>query len=128
VAGDYKVIDMPSMMARTVTKRSTENEDLWVRDDDWYDQIRAMYKALLSFFVNNSLLIREVSQSSIDDVVVMFSDLNGEGQALVHSGADDKWLSSFDRPGAVKPPSDTASLKKALNKIRAGERPHIIRQ
>lgn len=116
---DYKVIDMPSMMARTVTKQDPHDSQSWLRDDSWYEQIRAIYSSLLSFFERNGLLKKSIPRTSIDEVVVMFSDLNDDGQALVRSGADDKWLASFDRPGAAKSPSNTKSLEKALSKIKA---------
>jgi len=48
----------------------------------------------------------------------MLSDLNDEGQALVQSGADDRWIASFDKPGNTKPPSDLSSLKIELDSIR----------
>lgn len=115
---DYKVIDMPSRMARTVKKQDPRDSQTWVRDEGWYEQTRAIYSSLLSFFEQNGLLKKSIPGTSIDEVVVMFSDLNDDGQALVRSGADDKWLASFDRPGAAKSPPNTKSLEKALSKIK----------
>ena len=115
---DYKVIDMPSMMARLATTPAPHNAEKWVRDDSWYSQIRDIYSNLLDFFDRNNLVKNNIDRRCIDNVVVMFSDLTEEGQALVESGADDRWLASFDRPGSAKLPTDVSSLEKALRKIK----------
>ena len=115
---DYKVIDMPSMMARVVTTRSSFNNDEWAADINWYRQIKEIYRNLLQFLKENDLLRINLSDNPIEDVVIRFSDLTKEGQAFVRSGADEKWLASFDRHGSKKPPTDVSSLRRALSKIK----------
>jgi hypothetical protein len=119
---DYSVINMPSMMSRNVLVQDPNNPDNWVRDEAWYEATRATYAALLDFFKSNNLLKVDVETPRIDDVVLKLSDLNEEGQQLVKSGADDRWLASFDRPGSTKSPSDVSALEKALQRLRAAGR------
>lgn len=114
---DYTVIDMPTKLGRLVQKQDPFDPEVWIRDEDWYDQTRKIYGALVNFFADNGLIAKKMSIDPIDVVVIKLSDLTDKGQALVQSGADDRWLASFDRVGSTKSPSDTTSLKKALSKI-----------
>ena len=54
------------------------------------------------------LVVRRLveSQDDVDKVVPKFSELTSHGQAFVKSRADERWLASFDRPGAKRIPSD----------------------
>lgn len=115
---DYKFLDMPGMLATRVTRQDPHNREMWILDEGWYDRTRRLYASLLSFFQDNALIRAPASWSSIDEVVLMFSDLTDDGQALVRSGADDSWIDSFDRPGSKKDYANTKSLQRALDKIR----------
>jgi hypothetical protein len=119
---DYKVIDMPSMMARTVAFQDPANPSRWIRDDKWYYDIRVIYGSLLKFLKDNNLLKGDLEYSTIDDVVIMFTDLNALGQQLIKSGAKGRWLESFDRAESVKHPSDVRYLEKALSRITGHQR------
>lgn len=115
---DYKFLDMPGLLATRVTRQDPHNREMWILDEGWYDRTRRLYASLLSFFQDNALIRAPASWSSIDEVVLMFSDLTDDGQALVRSGADDSWIDSFDRPGSKKDYANTKSLQRALDKIR----------
>lgn len=114
---DYKLIDVPSMLSRDVRKRDPTNPSRWVKDETWYENIRQIYTTLVRFFLDHELLKNAVNTSSIDSVVIMFSDLNDAGKLLVKSGADERWLNSFDRVGSKKEFSDVRYLEKALRNL-----------
>lgn len=113
---DYKIVDMPTMLSRDVKIQSPHDPNEWVRDDHWYEQIRSIYRSFLGFLQRNRLLRENVHYS--DDLVLFFSDLSEDGRVLIQSGADDRWLDAFDRPGGGPPPSDTSILERALQKVR----------
>lgn len=115
---DYKFLNMPGLLATRVTRQDPNNDEEWILDEGWYDRTRRLYASLLSFFQDNALIRTPASWSSIDDVVLMFSDLTDDGQALVRSGADENWVGSFDRPGNKKDYANTRILQRALDKIR----------
>lgn len=111
---DFKIIDMPAMMARKVMKKDGIN---WIRDESWYDQIRSIYSSMFVFLKKNNLLIRSENYLNIDEIVVNLSDLTERGKKFIRSGADEKWLKSFDRQQG-KNPSDTTALERALARIK----------
>jgi hypothetical protein len=115
---DYKIIDMPTMLSRDVRIQNPNNPDEWVKDDHWYDQIRSIYRSFVAFLQKNCLIINDAIHYS-DDLVLFFSNLTEDGKALIQSGADDRWLDAFDRPGGGPPPTDTSTLERALQKVRA---------
>jgi hypothetical protein len=116
---DYAVVDMPTTLARAVLRQDKADPSKWVRDDEWYENIRVTYGSLLKFFADHQLLMKPITQS-LDMAVVRLSDLNDLGVALIRSGADDKWLASFDRAGSTKALDDVSYLEKALNRIQRG--------
>jgi hypothetical protein len=114
---DYKVIDVPSMLARKVTRRDPADPTKWIRDEKWYRDIRAIYTSLLEFFEENNLLRSALVYSSVDEIVLMFSDFNEIGQKFIKTGAKGRWLDSFDRPDSKKAFSDVRYLEKALRQM-----------
>ncbi|WP_338426904.1 hypothetical protein [Sphingopyxis kveilinensis] len=114
---NYKIIDMPTTLSRDVKIQSSNDPNKWVKDNVWYEQIRLIYSSFVGFLKKNDLLINNDIKYS-DDLVVFFSDLNKDGRALIQSGADDRWLDTFDKPGGGPPPSDTSALERALQKVR----------
>ena len=114
---NYKVVDVPSMLSREVAIQDQSNPATWIRDDAWYNNVKEIYTNLLHFFVSNSLLEDDIACSDIDSLVLKFSDFNQLGQKFINTGADERWLSSFDRPGSKKAFSDVRYLEKALRQI-----------
>ncbi len=114
---DYKVVDMPKILSRTVLKRGRGDLKTWIRDDDWYEDTRTTYRSFLKFLVDNQLLIKPLT-TALNDAVVRLSDLNDLGQALVRSGADERWIASFDRPDSKKARDDVTYLEKALGRLK----------
>lgn len=114
---NYKLIDMPTMLSREVKVQRPDDPNEWVRDDSWYEQIRSIYSSFVRFLHDNSL-IKNPNVYYSDELVLFISDLNEDGRALIQSGADERWLDAFDRPGGGPPPSDTSILERALQKVR----------
>jgi hypothetical protein len=121
-ADDYNMYNMPALLSTSVTCPDPKDPNKWIRDESWYVSIRQMYFALFKFFqdhgLSNALAVRELADT--DKVVLKFSDFTPEGQAFVKSGADDRWLASFDRPGSKKSWDDVRYLEKQLAKLREG--------
>lgn len=117
---DYKLYDMPSLLGRTVKKVNPEDESNWIRDDGWYEAVRAKYFALFRFLQDKDLIGRKLVsiEADVDGVVVKASDLTDEGRLFIASGADERWLKSFDRPGSKKKSFDTSYLERELAKQR----------
>jgi hypothetical protein len=84
------------------------------------DDSHAKYYWLFRFLQANALVSRELVKSPSDTatVVVMASELTEIGRRFVSGGADERWLKSFDRPGAKKDFSNTEYLSKALADLR----------
>lgn len=118
---DYKLYNMPTMLARSVKKQDPSDANRWVRDDDWYREIQQMYFALFRFLQTHGLVSRDLVKSYDDTptVVVMASDLTELGRRFVKSGIDDRWLKSFDRLKAKRDFSNVDYLSKALSKLLA---------
>ena len=121
MTADYVIYNMPTMLGRSVTCPDPNDQNKWIRDERWYDSVRLQYFALFKFFQDQELLRAPfvAKLSDTDSVVLRFSDLTPEGQAFVKSGADDRWLASFDRPGSKKQRDDVSYLEKQLQKMRA---------
>jgi hypothetical protein len=120
-ADDYVIYNMPAMLGRSVTCPDPNDPNKWIRDEGWYDSVRMTFFALFRFFQDQKLLRSAVVEelSDTDAVVLRLSDLTPEGRTFVQSGADDRWLASFDRPGSKKQRDDVSYLEKQLQKMRA---------
>ncbi|MBJ7414771.1 MAG: hypothetical protein JHC88_04780, partial [Niveispirillum sp.] len=112
--------NMPVKLSRIVKCQHPGDPAIWIRDESWYVQISEIYGALRSFLTGNGLVAKDLTDVPLEETVIMLSDLTGEGQALDRSGAIDRWLGSFDRPGSKKRASKMSILVKALETIRAG--------
>ncbi len=119
---DYKLYNMPALLGRSVKKQDPENPNRWIRDDDWYLDVQQMYFTLFCFLQANGLVSRELVKSLSDtsEVVVKASEMTDLGRRFIESGADERWLKSFDRPGPKRDFSNTGYLSKALAKLRGG--------
>jgi hypothetical protein len=114
---DYKVIDMPALLGRSVVIQDPTNKDKWVRDNSWYKQVRAIYACLYDFLLSNKLITETIEDNSLDNLTVRLSSFTKTGQILVKSEAIDKWISSFDRPNSKKNYCDIKYLQNALTEI-----------
>lgn len=114
---DYKLIDAPSMLTRVVKCQDQHNPRNWKIDKKWYNDIRSIYRSYFKFLNDNMLLERKVECRSIDDLVIMYSDLNEIGKRFIATGAPERWLESFDRPGSKKAFSDVGYLNRALRNM-----------
>ena len=119
---DYSVYNLPALLGRSVKKQDPKNPDRWIRDDDWYREIQQMHFSLFCFLQANGLVSRELVKT-LDDtsaVVLKQSELTDLGRRFIKSGADERWLKSFDRPGSKKDFSSTEYMRKALAKLGGG--------
>lgn len=114
---DYKVMDMPTHLGRRALKQDPFDPDKWIRDGEWYQMTKEINRSLYKFFQDNHLIERGLWDNPIEEVVLKLSDFNQLGKNLIRSGAVDKWLGSFDRPGSKKAFSDVRYLEKALLNI-----------
>lgn len=119
VGADYNLYNVPALLARSVKKQDPNDPDRWVRDDDWYSEVLDKYYSLFCFLQSNGLVLRELVKSPGDTaaVVVKASELTERGQRFIKTGADERWLKSFDRPGSKRDFSNTEYLTKALTKL-----------
>ena len=86
-------------------------------DPAFQDQVRARFRAICNFLVENGLNSKPLNIESIQtggDFELRSSDLTPLGLQLMKSGYD-KWLKSLDRG---KSPSDTTLLKKQLESLK----------
>lgn len=113
---DYKVIDMPSLLARSVLVQDCQDSTRWVRDESWYSDVKAINSNLYEFLISNKI-IDEPGVNDIDELVVMYSQLSDAGKILFTSGRVDKWKESFDRGSSKKIFSDVQYLEKSLYRI-----------
>ena len=118
---DYNLYNVPALLARSVKKQDPSNPDQWIRDESWYREVQDTYYSLFCFLQSNGLVSRELVKAPSDTaaVVVKASELSERGSRFVKSGADERWLKSFDRAGSGKDFSNTAYLSKALAKLDA---------
>lgn len=116
---DYNLYNVPALLARSVKKQDPTDPDQWVRDDDWYREVQEKYYSLFCFLQSNNLVSRELVKSPRDTavVVVKASELTERGRRFIKSGADERWLKSFDRPGSNRDFSNTEYLRKSLAKL-----------
>lgn len=111
---DYKVMDMPTHLSRKALKQDPRNPNAWIHDDSWYRETREINFALYEFFLEHDLVNSQKRFETIDEVVLRYNDFNILGKLFLKSGAVDRWLASFDRPGSKKALSDVRYLEKAL--------------
>jgi hypothetical protein len=118
---DYIVYNMPAMLGRAVTCPDPSDPNKWIRDESWYNSVRRTFFALFKFFQAHGLLKSAVVSdiATTDQVILRLSDFTSEGQAFLKTGADDRWLASFDRPGSKKQRDNVSYLEKQLQKMRA---------
>ena len=116
---DFKRFNMPALLSRQVKKVDPVDPTKWVRDKDWYQEIREKYFYLFRFLEENELSKRPLPRrvEDVDEVVVFDSDLTDVGRALLKSGAVERWLKSFDKPGSKKQWANVSYLIEALRKI-----------
>lgn len=114
---DYKAMDMPTHLSRSVLRQDPNDYTKWVKDEEWYKRTKIVHKTLLNFYIEHGLLERYV-ECPLENVVLMFSDFTNDGRKLLKSGAVDRWLSSFDRPGSRKNLDDTSILDRSLRSIQ----------
>jgi len=114
---DFIVYDIPAMLSRDAVLRDPANPSKWVRDDTWYVSVQQHMAALFAFFQAHGLLVEPKRLPSVEQVVLKFSDFSEIGQRFVMTGAAERWLASFDRPGSKKLPSNVTYLEKQLAKL-----------
>ena len=112
---DFTVYNMPQLREREVWRWDSSDPPKRERDETWYLSVRETMSNLFKFFEAHGLLL--VPLLDIDQVVLRFSDFTKVGQTFVKSGAPDRWLGSFDRPGSKKLKSDVSYLEKQLAKL-----------
>jgi hypothetical protein len=116
-SNDFVVYNMPGMLSREVRKPDPFDPTKWVRDEAWYESIREKMATLFTFYRSHGLLRHADSLPAVDKVVLNFSDFSELGQRFIRSGAADRWLASFDRPGSRRGATDDSYLERQLTKL-----------
>lgn len=115
---DFKVIDMPTLLGRSVRKPDPVNPHIWVRDEDWYARTRKKHAALALFLKKEGLIRPDVVLAHlIDDLVLRRSELTDLGLRLVKSGAVDRWYRGQDR-NPNRNVENVEYLRRELKKLR----------
>jgi hypothetical protein len=117
-AKDFIAFNVPGMLSRKVTIYDNADPTIGRRDDGWYERVATRYRAVSEFFATNELLRNPEKLPTADQMVLRLSDFTALGQEFVMSGAADRWLASFDRPGSKKKLTDVTYLEKQLLKLR----------
>jgi hypothetical protein len=115
---DYVALNVPGLLSRTVKVQDPVDSSKWLPDPTWHEHTKELMAALLFFYRKNKLLKESQNLPPTEQVVLKFSDFTELGQAFLQSGAEDRWLRSFDRPGNRKARSDVRYLEKQLQLIR----------
>lgn len=85
------------------------------KQTDYRQKCREQAQHLLRFLVDNKLLESELPSSAMDNLVIMASDLNQDGLAVMQEGLR-QWVAAQDRGGSA---SDLQVLNAALHKVRS---------
>jgi hypothetical protein len=119
---DYSVFNMPALLNRSVKKQDPLDDSKWIVDESWYREVREMHFALFEFLQENYLVTRNLveTRDDVPQVVVKFSELTDAGKRFIKSGAHDRWLASFDRPGSKREFGNVTYLRDALHKLESG--------
>ncbi|HEY3654735.1 MAG TPA: hypothetical protein VGL34_07075 [Steroidobacteraceae bacterium] len=115
---DFVVYNMPGMLSRRVTRQDPIDPKNRVPDESWYNSVCEKMAVLFAFYTKHSLIGDPRLLRDVDKVVVKFSDFSSLGQKFIMSGASDRWLAAFDRPGSQKELSDVRYLEKQLSNIK----------
>lgn len=109
---DYISLNVPGLLARFVNP-----------SPDWRAKVVALSTTQLGVFQKYGLIRHdaEALRMPIEKAVVRFSDYTPEGQALVRSGAVEKWLKACDRKGSVEAYADPALLERRVRAFIDGK-------
>ena len=105
---DFIFLNVPALLAR-YSEPSPE----------WRAKVLALAQTQIELFKKHGLIKEHASalRAPLDKAIMMFSDYTPPGQAVIRSGAVDKWLASCDRKGSLSAYEDPAPLEKRILKF-----------
>jgi hypothetical protein len=119
-SGNFKLFNVPAILARDVEKPDPDMPGKWVRDDDWYRRTTATYRTLFLFLQKNELVTGEIlgPTKTVGEIILHWDDLTAEGKDFVRTKAIEKWMNSLDDSRSKTSPEDATSLVRALSRFR----------